>query len=479
VIRRIPSFRVDRSFGIKVSGTGHPGLNPSLSSLGSIALAERRRPGRKLMFWLSPGWKAWDNAFDEITEFSTRLREARIALWSWPYPDRDLDSMKYLNPVTVEKNARAGDLSLGVLALQSGGGMLNTSNELAAMIGECIKDESVIYTLTFDPPLTNQADEYHNLKVTVGKPGLTARTNAGYYNEPVYQDHPSEARHVTVAELEQMLEMAHGAKDNEVAQELAGLELTERMSSAKLLAWKARLPGERSKAALVAVADRSVFLALPTAEIPATATPDTAARRQILSRTIDYLSKTIVKLPDFFAMRTTVQYDEPPQKDETAWKVATSNQSFHVTQTFNTTVTYRNGKEVVDAAAREEETECARAGAGYPRDLRPHTSHGVRGRLGGAQRIYLKPLGTGLRRDAGGLPLCNPAGCVSFRSGVLLPRGSRRNHFLQEKCSVSRRGHDRSGERGHSSPDSGCGPRAEAADVKFRHHGRVRSGSDR
>jgi hypothetical protein len=67
------------------------------------------------------------------------------------------------------------------------------------------------------------------------------------------------------------------------------------------------------------VADKSAFLALPAAEVPATAPPDPAARRQMISRTIDYLSKTVVKLPDFFAMRTMVQYDEPPQKDEQAW----------------------------------------------------------------------------------------------------------------------------------------------------------------
>jgi hypothetical protein len=97
------------------------------------------------------------------------------------------------------------------------------------------------------------------------------------------------------------------------------VELTERISSTKLSWWKARLPGERSRAALIAVADKSAFLALPAAEVPATAPPDPAARRQMISRTIDYLSKTVVKLPDFFAMRTMVQYDEPPQKDEQAW----------------------------------------------------------------------------------------------------------------------------------------------------------------
>ena len=294
-VRPIPTFRVDRSFGIKVSGTGHQGLNPSLSSLGSIILTERRRPGRKVLFWLSGRWNVWDNAFDEVTEFSTRLREARIALWSWPYPNSDFSHRGFLAPVRSAKSVVPEHLGLNVLAIQSGGGLLNTSSELSAMIGECIEEESVFYTLTFDPPLTNQVDDFHDLKIVLGKGDLTARTRTGDYNEPTYQDHTSAARRVTAAELEQMLEAARGNKDNEVAQELSSVELIERLSSAKLSAWKGRLPGDRSKGALVAVADRSVFLSAPAAEIPATATPDPATRRQILSRTIDYLSKTIVE----------------------------------------------------------------------------------------------------------------------------------------------------------------------------------------
>jgi hypothetical protein len=182
---------------------------------------------------------------------------------------------------------------------------------------------------------------------------LTALTNTGYYNQPVYHDHPSEAKRITVEQLEQMLGTAHGSGDKEVAQELFGVELTERMSSTKLFSWKARLPGERSQAALVAAADKSVFFALPAADIATAATPDPATRRMMLLRTIDYLSKTIVKLPDFFATRTTVRYDEPPQKDERAWKTVTSDQSLHITETSNTTVTFRDGKEVVDAKARK------------------------------------------------------------------------------------------------------------------------------
>jgi VWFA-related protein len=331
----------------------------TLRPLGFIVLEERRRSGRKLLFWLAPGWKGTDKSFDTVTELSTRVREARIAIWSWPYPDSDYSYEGFLAPVKSHNDVKAGDNALDVLALHSGGGRLNTSTYLAEMIGKRIEEESVFYTLAFEIPPTNQVDDYHDVKVVMSKPDWMARTIAGYYNEPSYQDHPSEAKRVSVAQLEQMLETAHGSKDNEIAQQLFGVELTERMSSRRLSSLKERLPGERSRAALVAVADRSAFLALPPPDIPATAPPHPAVRQQMLARMVEYWTKTMLQLPDFSATRTTIQYDEPPPKEDT-WKVVTSDQSLRAIETSNTTVLYRDGKEVVDAAAGKTKKKSAR-----------------------------------------------------------------------------------------------------------------------
>jgi hypothetical protein len=38
--------------------------------------------------------------------------------------------------------------------------------------------------LSFDPPHADHADEYHHIEVQVAKPGLTARTRQGYYQQP-------------------------------------------------------------------------------------------------------------------------------------------------------------------------------------------------------------------------------------------------------------------------------------------------------
>ena len=204
-------------------------------------------PGRKLLFWLSPGWSrpGSGNPFPDVTEFSTRLREARVALWSWPYPDEDFTYKNFLAPVKSAHKVRYEDLLLNVLATQSGGGVLETRSDLAEMISKCVEEASVFYSLTFDPPHTNEVDEYHDLKVALGKPQLTARTSSGYYNEPVYYDQPSRAERISMGELEQMLGAAHDRGDKEVARELYGVELTERMSSTRLSSWKNRLRGKR------------------------------------------------------------------------------------------------------------------------------------------------------------------------------------------------------------------------------------------
>ncbi|HXP06875.1 MAG TPA: VWA domain-containing protein [Acidobacteriaceae bacterium] len=327
----------------------------SLNALGAIAIEERRKPGRKLLFWIGPGWPinqgGCDISFDSVRELSTRLREARITLWTaneWPYREPGyLYHDLLLEPAKTANDVQSGHLSLVVLATQSGGGMLNTAGDLSTRISEQVQQANAFYTLAFDPPPTQNDDEYHDLKIAVAGSDRTARTSTAYYNEPSYRDQPSRAQHVTVAQLEQMLQKARG--DKEAAETLSAVELTERMSSATLGSLSARLPGRRSRAALVAVADRSVFLPLPPSEIPGKTQLGWVEQQRTLAKTLEYLNKTMLKLPDFSATRTTIQYDEPERKDPQLWKTVAMDQSLHLTKTFNTTIVFRDGKEVTDA----------------------------------------------------------------------------------------------------------------------------------
>jgi hypothetical protein len=158
---------------------------------------------------------------------------------------------------------------------------------------------------------------------------------------------------VTVEQLEHALSTPDGSSDAEIAQHLSSMQLSERLNTARLATLQATLRGKKAREALVALADESAFLAPPSGEIPSTAPPDLATQRLIMLRTIDYVQKTISKLPDLFASRTMVQYHESPPKPLQTWKTAAVDQSLHLDKTSNALMLFRDGKEVV----KEETTK--------------------------------------------------------------------------------------------------------------------------
>lgn len=175
----------------------------SVRELTAIAENEATRPGRKLLIWVGPGWPMLDSAnfthsekdqrhyFDGIVELSTKLREARMAVYSVAPSSSVTGSgvhtllyQAFLKGVISPRQADTGNLALKVLAVQSGGRILGPDNDLAAQINSCMAEASAFYTLSFNPPPATHADEYHDLKVQLNHPGLNARTNTGYYNQP-------------------------------------------------------------------------------------------------------------------------------------------------------------------------------------------------------------------------------------------------------------------------------------------------------
>jgi len=343
--------------------------SPSLSALkalGAIATAERQKPGRKILIWVGPGWGIGSGAYREenigsedlrhslfsrIVWFSTLLRVARVTLYSFSVGEVDPRAQLYLNDLHGTESARQAssiDLNRKVLAIQSGGRVLPPANDLARQIDDCIRESSSFYTISFNPPPAEHPDEYHSLKLDLNAPGLTPRTTTGYYDQPFYSDPPNpKIRHVTVAQLEQILRTAQAQSGDNVARQLSGLELTERLSDAKLAFWTAKLRGKKARQALAALVDESAFLAPPAADILPDAPPAAAEQQKIISLTTGYLNKTIPRLPDFYATRTSVRYEETPQYDEGNIKI--DHRPLHVVDKSKATVLYRRGYEVVDS----------------------------------------------------------------------------------------------------------------------------------
>jgi VWFA-related protein len=348
----------------------HPPSQDALQALGEIATAERRKPGRKLLLWVGPGWGMGSGAYAEgtgsrsrtfytICWFSALLREARIALYSFSIRETDQHSdfyLGYLHGVESVQKASFMNLYRKVLAVQSGGRVLDSSHDLVREIDSCVNEAAPFYRLSFNPSHADHPDEYHELNVRVGKPGLTARTNTGYYDEPYYSDQPETGiRRVTVEQLEQALDAVHGDGDADAARQLSALELTERLSGTRLASLTAAIHGQKTRQALTTLADESTFLLPPPADIPADAPPDATAQLRMIASAADYLKQTISKLPNFFAIRTTVRYEEAAQLVGGSTRV--DYEPLHVAKSFRETVLYRRGYEVADSGAKRKTRE--------------------------------------------------------------------------------------------------------------------------
>jgi VWFA-related protein len=157
------------------------------------------------------------------------------------------------------------------------------------------------------------------------------------------------AKRVTVEELERTLASAQNLPDADAAQRLSDLELTERLSRARFDRLDSKLPGEKSRQALMILADASSFLDPPSAEIPNQPTPDVATQRKIMALTVQYISQTVHQLPNLFATRVTTSFEDKPAAF-TAYGGASSTryEPIHLVGHSTVTVTFRDGREVVE-----------------------------------------------------------------------------------------------------------------------------------
>lgn len=190
----------------------------------------------------------------------------------------------------------------------------------------------------------------------------------------VFAAPPPAATNLTVNQLEQLLKQIRGQGDRRVAKQITGIKLTERVSMARLAQWEADVVGDRSREALMAIADVSAFLTPPAAEMPSLPTPDAQTQQQILTRCTDYVNQRIPKLPNYFALRTTTSFAfttagkleslqsingifQTKQEHKLHYRALgpakssdSPDQQYFWLRSYAQEVTYRGGMEVVNAA---------------------------------------------------------------------------------------------------------------------------------
>jgi VWFA-related protein len=173
-----------------------------VNAFGQIAEYAAKRPGRKIVICVSPGWPLLSGPHEDLTQknqrgifstivaLSTQLRQAGITLYvvdPLGPGENQLHEFYYesfLKGVRAPNQVAIGDLGLQVLASQSGGRVLTASNDLTDGIASCVRDTNAYYVLSFAPPPADGPNEYHAIEVKIDKPHLKAQTRAGYYDQP-------------------------------------------------------------------------------------------------------------------------------------------------------------------------------------------------------------------------------------------------------------------------------------------------------
>ncbi len=159
------------------------------------------------------------------------------------------------------------------------------------------------------------------------------------------------SRRINVRKLQQTVADIHGQADPEASRLLLSLELTERLSPAKLRQIMTLLPGRQSRQSLTALADASTFLKLPADDLPALPALGKQAQAELLSHASAYVDKTLAQLPNFFATEAiTLFEDNPPSSDGAHIR---PYRPIHFQSRQNATVLYRGGKEVMETRAGE------------------------------------------------------------------------------------------------------------------------------
>lgn len=139
-------------------------------------------------------------------------------------------------------------------------------------------------------------------------------------------------------------------QDDDLVPQIAGVELTERMSTLTLyrLVGKYEL-GPHVQQALEQLADRSALLKLPPGEQLQQPPPDQAAQQKMLAESRNYIVSELSHLPNFIATQTTTRFDNSPVALK-YFQSATDGAGFHRVGTVRREITFRDGKEVVAAS---------------------------------------------------------------------------------------------------------------------------------
>jgi VWFA-related protein len=175
----------------------------SIAALEGIAAQQRSVGGRTILIWIGPGWpllsyadlqrstpKARQSFFDETVNLRKDLQDAQVMIDALSPRDGTREAeMPRVDMTTMSAGASAqnvapSSVALEVLARETGGRVLDESNDITADLVSCIHDADEYYILTFEMMHATAPHEFHPVEVKVNRPGAQVRTITEYYAEP-------------------------------------------------------------------------------------------------------------------------------------------------------------------------------------------------------------------------------------------------------------------------------------------------------
>lgn len=153
---------------------------------------------------------------------------------------------------------------------------------------------------------------------------------------------------VTVQQLEQRATRIAHASDVSAAGELERLTLSQRLSPAIYEEVSQTLPGVESRRVLRALYDTSAFLDPPPEAMPALPAPPPAEQSRLVAGMREFVAKQIPQLPNFFATRVTLHFEETAQEYDWRGHISAVYQPLHETEAAIDTISYVGGQETAE-----------------------------------------------------------------------------------------------------------------------------------
>ncbi len=150
---------------------------------------------------------------------------------------------------------------------------------------------------------------------------------------------------LSVEMIEHVLAVLHTESDRDLARELDGHHLTQRLTVARFERLILKLPGKETRQALLAIADEAVFLDLPAADLLDLPAPDRVAQGRMVSRAAAFVATTVSRMPDFIATRTTTRFQDAYVM-RSIEKHFIAVEGFRFIDRHEVTAVYRDGQEV-------------------------------------------------------------------------------------------------------------------------------------